>query len=85
MARKNETLSVLREDELTTVAGGSGVSIGNMNLFGNQAVSKYGPAVAGNDNTTAADHSVAGGKKSTFDASSSALSLIAGLIPGIVS
>jgi hypothetical protein len=33
----------------------------------------------------AADHSVAGGKKSTFDASSSALSLIAGLIPGIVS
>ena len=81
MARKIETLAVISDEQLTSVAGGSGVSIGNLNLFGDQAVSKYGPAVAGNGNTTADDHSVAGGKDSTFDASKTMLSILAGILP----
>ncbi len=83
MARKIEqTLPVLRDEELTAAAGGSGADLGNVNLFGNQAVnSGTGFTFAGDKNTVASDHSTAASGCAQVDASKTILSLIAGMIP----
>jgi hypothetical protein len=71
MDRKSEkTLPTLRDEELSTVAGGSGIGInGDLAFLSNFAkASKGGVATAGTANQV--------------DASENVLSLVAGLLPG---